>query len=168
MSTLIWSLFILLYIAYQIWRVSVVVPQDAVYLTEFTVGYGKILKPGFHILVPGLEKVSHKIFSTDGELDLNFKVGMECLTKETVPVSGVAKISFHILDVRKAVFDTENHIDSVIKLVKTIIQREVVKIELDKIKGSFSKIDTVVTKEVTQTAEAWGIKFISCEIIKIS
>ena len=161
-------LFLFLNIVYIIWLTTVFVPQDSVYIVEFMAGYARTLKPGRHILIPVHEKVTYKIFPTDGELDLNFKVGMECLTKETVPVLGNAKISFHILDVRKAVFDTENHIDSVVSLVKTIIQREVGKIELDKVKESFSEINTVVTKEVSRAAGAWGIMFLSCEIIKIS
>ena len=166
MATLILLLFMFLWAAFLFWQVSVFVPEDSVYVVERMGRYAKTLKSGRHILMPVHEKIAYKFSPTDGEQDVNLMIWLSCLTKETVPVSGEAKISFHILDVQKAVFD--NHIESVVNLVQTIIQREIGKVELDSVKGSFSEINTIVTKEVIQAAESWGIKFLSCEIIKIS
>jgi regulator of protease activity HflC (stomatin/prohibitin superfamily) len=72
-----------------LFKTAIVVPQQSAFIVERLGKYSKTLSAGFHILVPGIERIAYKHSLKESALDIAEQI---CITKDNVQVgTGVVR-----------------------------------------------------------------------------
>lgn len=142
-------------------KTAVIVPQQNEFVVERLGKYNATLGPGFHILLPFLDKVAYKFSLKELAMDIPSQT---CITKDNVSVDVDGLIYIQVVDSMKAAYGIENFKYAASQLAQTTLRSEVGKIELDKTFEEREKINLSVVDAIDQAAESWGIKVLRYEI----
>ncbi len=126
--------------------------------------FGKILEPGWHIIVP--------IFQSYNKVDIRTKVidvpEQEVITKDNVSVKINAVIYFNVFDASKAFLAVENFKYAVSQLAQTTMRNAVGAVSLDELLGSREKISDQICALIDKATDPWGIKVENVELKDVS
>jgi regulator of protease activity HflC (stomatin/prohibitin superfamily) len=159
----IWGvLFITLIV--QLVRSIKLVPTKFAYVVERLGLYNRTLGPGFHALLPFLEKVTYIQTLKEETIDVP---PQECFTNDNVrvEVDGVMYISIN--DPVKASYGVVDYRYAAMQLAQTTIRSIIGTLELDKTFEERDMISGRVVNVLTEAGELWGIKVHRYEIKNI-
>jgi regulator of protease activity HflC (stomatin/prohibitin superfamily) len=127
----------------------------------FTIGkFTKILKPGWHVILPVIQSFS--------KVDIRTKAvdvpEQEAITKDNVSIKINAVLYYKIFDASKAVLAVENFGYAVSQLAQTTMRNAVGAVSLDELLGSREKISTEICKVIDEATDPWGIKVENVEL----
>ena len=131
----------------------------------FTIGkFTKILKPGWHVILPVIQSFS--------KVDIRTKAvdvpEQEAITKDNVSIKINAVLYYKIFDASKAVLAVENFGYAVSQLAQTTMRNAVGAVSLDELLGSREKISTEICKVIDEATDPWGIKVENVELKDVS
>ena len=148
-----------------LFKTAIVVPQQSAYIVERLGKYSKTLHAGFHILVPGIERIAYKHNLKEDALDIAEQI---CITKDNVQVGIDGVLYLQVLDPARASYGIANYHFAISQLAQTTLRSEIGKIDLDRTFEERATINANVVTELDKASEPWGVKVLRYEIRNIN
>lgn len=125
--------------------------------------YRKTLDPGFHMIVPFIEKV-RKVDMREQVVDVP---PQEVITKDNVVVTVDAVVYYQATDPVKLAYNISNFILAATKLAQTNLRNVVGDMDLDEALTSREKINTELRVILDEATDVWGTRVVRVEIQRI-
>jgi regulator of protease activity HflC (stomatin/prohibitin superfamily) len=148
-----------------LFKTAIVVPQQSAYIVERLGKYSTTISAGFHILVPGLERIAYKHSLKEAAFDIPEQI---CITKDNVQVGIDGVLYLQVLDPARASYGISNFEFAITQLAQTTLRSEIGKIDLDRTFEERAKINTNVVSELDKASDPWGVKVLRYEIRNIN
>lgn len=142
-----------------------IVPEQEAWIIEFLGKYQQTLGPGFHLVIPFIQRVAYKQILKEEVIDVPPQI---CITKDNVQVTVDGVLYLKVMDAAKASYGIENYRYAARQLAQTTMRSEIGKIELDNTFSERARINEAIVKAVDEAADPWGIKVTRYEIKDIS
>lgn len=142
-----------------------IVRQSSTYITEFLGKYHRTLSPGLHILVPFLEKVSHKINLKTMVLDSE---PQPVFTKDNVGMSVSTVTYYKITDPFKSVYEIQDVEFAILNICSTTLRDVIGGLDLDETYTSRETINKKLRVELDNVTNNWGVRVERVEVKDIN
>ncbi|MBI4978019.1 MAG: paraslipin [Spirochaetes bacterium] len=162
MTTLI--LVLLLVVIFVLVKMFVVVPMRSEWIKERLGKYCATLKPGFHFLIPFVDRVAYRVEMREQVLDIPQQ---SCITSDNIQVEVDGIVYLKVIDAYKASYGIGNYSTAAVNLAQTTMRSEIGKINLDNTFSEREKINTSIVREIDAASQSWGIKVMRYEIKNI-
>lgn len=162
-NLIIWTI-IGLIIAFTFIRSIRIVPQRMEYIVERLGKYSKTLKPGFHALVPFIDKVTY--IQDLREETINVPP-QECFTKDNVKVEVDGVLYISVVNAERASYGITNYRLGAIQLAQTTVRSVIGILQLDTTFEERDLINEKILDVLLKTSEHWGIKVHRYEVKNI-
>ncbi|MEQ9500608.1 MAG: stomatin-like protein [Deltaproteobacteria bacterium] len=162
-STGIWTI-LFLYTAFRFVRCVRLVPQRKAYIVERLGKYHTTLGPGFHVLIPYLDRIA---FIQDLREEAIEVPPQECFTKDNVriEVDGIVYIS--VINSENASYGITDYRFAAIQLAQTTTRSVVGTLELDRTFEERDEVNSRVVGVLAEVGNAWGIQVHRYEVKNI-
>ena len=165
MFTAIVSAVIALVVIILIVKTAVIVPQQNAFVVERLGKFSSVLRAGFHILVPFMDKVSYKHSLKERAVDIPEQI---CITRDNVQVGVDGVLYIKVMDAQRASYGVFDYHFAIIQLAQTTLRSEIGKIDLDRTFEERTSINLAVVAELDKASDPWGIKVLRYEIKNIT
>lgn len=162
-NTLIWGL-LFLYTIIKFIKAIRIVPTKGAYIVERLGKYHTTLGPGFHALIPFIDRVAYIHHLKEETVDIK---PQECFTKDNVKVKVDGVMYIAVEDAVKASYGITNYRLAASKLAQTTVRSVIGQIELDKCFEEREEISAKVVKELSEAGQEWGTRIFRYEIQNI-
>jgi regulator of protease activity HflC (stomatin/prohibitin superfamily) len=125
--------------------------------------FRKILDPGFHLIVPFIEKIQ-KVDMREQVVDVQ---PQEVITKDNVVVTVDAVVYYQATDPVKLKYNVANFIVAATKLAQTNLRNVIGDMELDSALTSREIINTELREILDEATDVWGTRVVRVEIQRI-
>ncbi|MBT8077391.1 MAG: paraslipin [Gammaproteobacteria bacterium] len=165
MNSLYVALAIAAVVVFIIAKTAVVVPQQNGYVVERLGKYSRILRAGFHILIPFIERIAYKHTLKEQAVDIDEQI---CITNDNVQVGVDGVLYMQVLDPGRASYGIGNYMFAISQLAQTTLRSEIGKIDLDRTFEERGTINANVVAELDKASDPWGVKVLRYEIKNIN
>lgn len=145
-------------------RSARIVPQKTVLIIERLGKYFATLEPGFHIIIPFIDRVAHVHSLKEMVIDVP---PQSCITKDNIAVEVDGILYMQIQDPVKATYGTNDYAFASTQLAQTTMRSEIGKIDLDRTFEEREKINFEIVTAVDKASAPWGLKVTRHEIKNI-
>jgi regulator of protease activity HflC (stomatin/prohibitin superfamily) len=140
-----------------------IVQQYELGLTERFGRYRTTLEPGFHMIIPFIDKVQ-KIDMREQVVDVP---PQEVITKDNVVVTVDAVVYYQATDPVKLAYNVANFILAATKLAQTNLRNVIGDMDLDSALTSREVINTELRVILDEATDVWGTRVVRVEIQRI-
>ncbi|VAV88641.1 Protein QmcA (possibly involved in integral membrane quality control) [hydrothermal vent metagenome] len=123
--------------------------------------YTKTLQPGFHFLIPMVDKVGYKMNVRERVVDIP---NQEVITKDNAMVSVDAVVFVQVMDAARAAYEVDSLDFSIINLCLTNIRTVVGSMDLDEVLSRRDEINAMLLGVIDKATNPWGVKVTRIEI----
>lgn len=145
-------------------RLFIIVEMREEVIQERLGKFKKNLKPGFHFLVPFVDRPAYRREMREQVLDVPSQT---CITKDNIEVAVDGLVYIKVMDAHKASYGINNYQAASINLAQTTMRSEVGKITLDDTFSEREAMNENIVREIDKAAGPWGIKVLRYEIKNI-
>jgi regulator of protease activity HflC (stomatin/prohibitin superfamily) len=142
-----------------------IVPEQHAWVVEQFGKYQRTMGPGFHLVIPVLQKVAYKQLLKEEVIDVPPQL---CITNDNVQVSVDGVLYLQVVDSEKASYGIDDYRFATSQLAQTTMRSEIGKIELDRSFSERDAINNAIVKAVDEASDPWGIKVTRYEIKDIT
>ncbi len=142
-----------------------VVPQQTAFVVERLGRYHTTLEPGFHLLIPFLDRVAYRHSLKERAVDIPQQL---CITRDNVQIQVDGVLYLQVVDPNRASYGIANYTFAITQLAQTTLRSEVGKIDLDRTFEERATINGAVVQEVDKASDPWGVKVLRYEIRDIT
>lgn len=142
-------------------RMFRVIPMRSLATKERLGAFKGVLKPGFHFIVPFIDRISYVHDAREQVIDIPKQ---RCITRDNVEIDVDGIVYLKVTDAQKASYGIGNYHAAVISLAQTTMRSEIGKLALDDTFRERDKVNEKIVHEIDKASEPWGIKFIRYEI----
>lgn len=154
----------LIFLIFKIIKSLRLVPNQYAYIVERLGNYHKTLGPGFHALIPFLDKVVYKQDLREETIEVE---PQECFTKDNVKVEVDGVIYISVVDPVNASYGVTNYRYAAIQLAQTTTRSVIGLMDLDQTFEERAYMSKEVVKVLAEMEQPWGIKVHRYEIKNI-
>ncbi|MCG2589465.1 SPFH domain-containing protein [Rhodohalobacter sulfatireducens] len=126
--------------------------------------YKKTLKPGFHFLIPFVDRPAYSQEMREQVIDVPSQT---CITKDNIEVTVDGLVYLKVMDSYKASYGISNYHAAAVNLAQTTMRSEIGKITLDDTFSEREMMNENIVREIDKAADPWGIKVLRYEIKNI-
>ncbi len=152
------------YIAYKFLRAIRFVPQQSAYVVERLGNYHKTLQPGFHALVPFIDRVAYVQDLREQAIPVE---PQDCFTEDNVRVEVDGVIYLSVTNPENASYGVTDYRRAAIQLAQTTTRSVIGRMELDTTFQERAAISRSVVEVLGEVEQAWGLKVHRYEIKNI-
>ncbi len=138
-----------------------IVPQGSEWVVERLGKFHKVLKPGFHIIIPIVDRVAYKVPTKELILDIP---SQEVITKDNAVVRTNAVVFVKVTDPIKAVYNIENFRAAAANLTMTTLRAVIGEMNLDEALYSRERIKGEIKRRISDEFATWGMTLNTVEI----
>jgi len=165
MNTLYVALTITVVVIFVIAKTAVVVPQQNGYVIERLGRFSRVLKAGFHVLIPFMERIAYRHTLKEQAVDIAEQI---CITNDNVQVGVDGVLYMQVLDPGSASYGIGDYMFAISQLAQTTLRSEIGKIDLDRTFEERGAINANVVAELDKASDTWGVKVLRYEIKNIN
>ncbi len=140
------------------------VPTKKAYIVERLGKYHKTLGPGFHALIPFIDKVAFIQDLKERTIDVP---PQDCFSRDEVNVVVDAVIYLSVMDPAKASYGVTNFVYAAIELAQTSTRSIIGTLDLDRTFEERELISAKVVEVLNQAGQTWGLRVHRYEIKNI-
>ena len=141
-----------------------VVNTGYLYVVERLGQFHKILEPGWHFMIPGVDFVRKKVSTKQQILDVP---PQSVITKDNVKISVDNVIFYKMLNAKDAVYNIEDFKAGIVYSATTNMRNIIGNMSLDEVLSGRDKINSDLLSIIDEVTDAYGIKILSVEIKNI-
>ena len=160
----VWGLLFLVLI-FKFFRSIRLVPTQSAYIVERLGKYSRTLNPGFHALVPFVDKVTYILDLKEETVDVP---PQECFTRDEVQVEVDGVIYISVIDPVKASYGVTDYSFAAMQLAQTTTRSVIGTLELDRTFEERELISAKVVEVLEKAGQTWGIRVHRYEIKNLS
>lgn len=153
-----------IYILFKFIQSIQLVPTQNAYIVERLGNYQRTLGPGFHALIPFLDKVKYRQDLREETIEVE---PQECFTKDNVKVEVDGVIYLAVMDPVNASYGITNYRFAAVQLAQTTTRSIIGMMNLDDTFEERAVINEEVVKVLSEMEQAWGIRVLRYEIKNI-
>ncbi len=127
--------------------------------------YKKTLKPGFHFLIPFVDRPAYSQEMREQVIDVPSQT---CITKDNIEVSVDGLVYLKVMDSYKASYGISNYQAAAVNLAQTTMRSEIGKMTLDDTFSERDKMNENIVREIDKAADPWGVKVMRYELKNIN
>lgn len=154
----------LVFILFKVVQSFRLVPNQYAFIVERLGNYQKTLGPGFHALIPFLDKVVYKQDLREETIEVE---PQECFTKDNVKVEVDGVIYLSVTDPVNASYGITNYRYAAIQLAQTTTRSVIGLMDLDETFEERARMSREVVSVLSEMEMPWGIKVHRYEIKNI-
>jgi regulator of protease activity HflC (stomatin/prohibitin superfamily) len=144
---------------------AIVVPARETWVKERLGKYAGTLPPGFHILIPLIDRVPYRHDMREQIIDVS---PQSCITRDNMQVEVDGILYLKVMDPVKASYGIERYRLAAVNLAQTTMRSEIGKLSLHESFSERERLNHTIVGEIDKASQSWGIKVMRYEIMNIN